>query len=79
MPPSRPPRCATLRVVEATELEQKPKQTPILHRVVAVLVLVAAVALVIHFIAGLVMAIFYVAVIAAVVIAVLWALKTILW
>ena len=72
------PRCATLRIMEATELEQKPKRTPILHRIVAVLVLVAVVALVIHLIAGLVMTIFYVALIVAAAIAVLWALKTLL-
>ena len=64
--------------MEATELEHTPKRTPILHRVVAGLVLVAVAALVIHLIAGLVMTIFYVALIAVAVIAVVWALRTIL-
>lgn len=41
------------------------------------LVLIAAAALVIHFIAGLLLTIFYVALAVAVVIAVVWALRTI--
>lgn len=60
-----------------TELEQAPKRSPILHRAAAGLVLIAAAALAIHFIAGLLLTIFYVALAVAVVIAVIWALRTI--
>jgi hypothetical protein len=70
--------CATLRVVEATELEQAPRRPSILRRILAVLVIIAAVALVIHLIAGLLMTIFYVALAVAILIAVLWALNTLL-
>lgn len=43
------------------------------------MVLVAAAALVIHLIIGLVVAVFWIAVVAAAVVAVLWALKTLVW
>ena len=62
--------------MQATDLEQAPKRTPIARRVVAGLVLIAAAALIIHFIAGLLMTIFYVALAVAVVIAVVWAVGT---
>lgn len=71
-------RCATLGVVEATELKEAPRRPSILRRTLALLVLIAAAALVIHFIAGLLMVIFYVALGVAVLIAVVWALNTLL-
>ena len=46
---------------------------------VGALMLIAAVALVLKLVVGLVMTVFYVAVVAAVVLAVLWALKTLFW
>lgn len=75
-PPLRFQRCATLGVVEATELKEAPRRPSILRRALAVVVLIAAAALVIHFIAGLLMVIFYVAVAVAALIAVVWALHT---
>ena len=46
------------------------------RKVAAGLILVAAVALVIHFAIGLVMAVFWIAVVLAAIVAVIWALKT---
>ena len=54
-----------------------PHRTPIVRRAAAGLVLIAAVALAIHFIIGLIMTIFWVVVAVAAVVAVLWAIKTI--
>ena len=64
--------------MEASELKEAPKRHSFLRRALAVLVIIAAIALVIHFIAGLLMTIFYVALAVAVLIAVVWALNTIL-
>jgi hypothetical protein len=50
----------------------------VVRKVTAGLVLVAAAALVIHFAIGLVMAVFWTAVVIAAIVAVIWALKTIL-
>jgi hypothetical protein len=60
------------------ELEAQGPRTPVLRRVTAGLVLVAAAALVIHFAVGLVVAVFWTAVVLVAIVAVLWALKTIL-
>jgi hypothetical protein len=60
-------------------MEQTRSRPPILRKAVAGLVLVAAVALVIHLVVGLVVAVFWIAVVVAAVIAVVWALKTIIW
>jgi hypothetical protein len=60
-----------------TELDTQPARTPIVRRAAAGLVLVAAVALAIHFVIGLIMTIFWVVVAVAAVLAVIWALKTI--
>ena len=60
-----------------TELDARPARTPIVRRAAAGLVLVAAVALAIHFVIGLIMTIFWVVVAVAAVLAVIWALKTI--
>jgi hypothetical protein len=60
-----------------TDIEAQPHRTPIVRRAAAGLVLIAAVALAIHFVIGLIMTIFWVIVAVAAVGAVLWALKTI--
>jgi hypothetical protein len=62
-----------------SELEARPPRPPVLRRVAAGLVLIAAVALAIHIVIGLVVTIFWIAVALAVAVAVLWALKTIVW
>jgi Flp pilus assembly protein TadB len=58
---------------------EAPRRPPLLRRVLAVLVLVAAAALAIHLVIGLVMAVFWVVVVLLVAVAVLWALKTVVW
>lgn len=66
--------------MQRTELEQTPKHhTPILRKALAGVVLVVAVALAIKLLLGFVMAIFWTIVAVAVVIAILWALKTLVW
>jgi hypothetical protein len=62
-----------------TELEARPHHTPILRKLVAGVVLIIAAALVIKLAIGFVMAIFWTIVGVALVIAILWALKTIFW
>ena len=64
--------------MEASELKEAPRRPSIVRRALALLVLIAAAALVIHLIAGLLMVIFYVALGVAVLIAVVWALNTLL-
>ena len=59
------------------ELEASTPRTPVVRKVAAGLSLVAAAALVIHFAIGLVMAVFWTAVVLAAIVAVIWALKTI--
>jgi hypothetical protein len=59
-----------------TDLEATRARPPILKRAVAGLVLIAVAALAIHFIIGLVVAVFWVAVVVAAIVAVLWAVKT---
>jgi hypothetical protein len=61
------------------ELETQPRRTPILRKAFAGLVLVAAVALAIHLVIGLVLAVFWFAVVLLAVVGVLWALKTLVW
>ena len=65
--------------MQRTELEQTQHHTPILRKALAGVVLVVAVALAIKFILGFVMASFWTIVAVAVVIAILWALKTLVW
>jgi hypothetical protein len=72
----RPGGPARYAVGMETDAPQRPS---ILRRVLAVLVLVAAAALAIHLVIGLVMAVFWVAVVLVVAVAVLWALKTVVW
>jgi hypothetical protein len=62
-----------------SDLEQTRSRPPILRKAVAGLVLVAAAALAIHVVIGLVVTIFWIAVVLAAAVAVLWALKTIVW
>lgn len=62
-----------------SDLEPTRSRPPILRKAVAALVLVAAAALVIHLIVGLVVAVFWIAVVVAAVVGVVWALKTLVW
>lgn len=62
-----------------SELEAAPSRPPVLKRVFAGLVLIVAAALAVKIVIGLVMAVFWTVVAVAVVIAILWALKTIFW
>lgn len=62
-----------------TEVEVQPHHTPILRRVFAGLVLVVVAALIVKLVIGFVMAIFWTIVAVAAVLAVLWALKTLIW
>lgn len=59
------------------QVEPTRSRPPVLKRVAAGLVLIVAAALAIHFIIGLIMTVFWIVAIAAVVVAVIWALKTI--
>lgn len=61
-----------------TQVQNRPARPPVLRRAFAGLVLIVAAALALKLIIGFVMAIFWGAVVVAAVIAVLWALKTIL-
>lgn len=62
-----------------TEFEAEPKGPSLLRRALAVIVLIAVAALAIHIVVGLVMAVFWFAVVIAAALAVLWALKTLVW
>jgi uncharacterized membrane protein YccC len=59
------------------EVEATRARPPVLKRAAATLVLVAIAALAIHFIIGLVVAVFWIVVAVAAVVAVLWAVNTI--
>ena len=61
-----------------SQIEASRSKPPVLRRAVAGLVLVVAAALIIKLAIGFVMAIFWTVVVIAAIIAVLWALKTIL-
>lgn len=62
-----------------SELETPPARTPILRKAAAGVILVIAAALAIKLVIGLVTAVFWVAVVLAAVVGVLWALKTLVW
>jgi hypothetical protein len=62
-----------------SQLEVQSAKPPVLKRAFAGLVLVAAAALAIKIVIGFVMAIFWTVVAIAVVAAILWALKTLVW
>lgn len=78
-PSPGPHRVERYAVCMRTKLEARPARPPILRRALAGLILIAAALLAVHVVAGLVMAIFWVAVGLVVLVAVLWALKTIVW
>jgi hypothetical protein len=59
------------------QVEPSRSRPPVLKRAAAGLVLIVAAALAIHFIIGLIMTVFWIIAIAAVVVAVIWALRTI--
>lgn len=61
----------------SANLERSRSRPPVLKRVGAGVVLVAAVALAVHFVIGLIMTVFWIIVAVAAIAAVLWALKTI--
>ena len=62
-----------------TQIEPRPERTPVLRKAVAGVVLILAVALVVKLAIGFVMAIFWTIVTVAVVVAILWAIKTLIW
>ncbi|MBV8987774.1 MAG: hypothetical protein JO372_04350 [Solirubrobacterales bacterium] len=62
-----------------TELENRPARPPVLRRVAAGMILIVAAVLAIHVVIGLVLSVFWIALAIAVAVAVLWALKTIVW
>ena len=61
------------------ELEDRPARPPVLKRAAAGLVLIAAAALGIWIVIGVIKAILWTAVVIVVALAVLWAVKTIVW
>jgi hypothetical protein len=62
-----------------TEVEARPHHTPILRKAFAGVVLIVAVALALKLVIGFVIAIFWTVAIIAIVLAVLWAVKTLVW
>ncbi|MBV9193147.1 MAG: hypothetical protein JO168_03300 [Solirubrobacterales bacterium] len=62
-----------------TQLEPSPSRPPVVRRAAAGVVLLLAGALAVKLVIGFVMAIFWTVVAVAVVVAVLWALKTLVW
>ncbi len=62
-----------------TEIEARPARHPVVRKAVAGVVLIVAVALAIKIVLGLLTTIFFVVVGAAVVVGIVWALKTLLW
>jgi hypothetical protein len=61
-----------------SELEASRSRPPILKKAAAGLILVAIAALAIHFVVGLVVAVFWIAVVVAAIVGVLWAVNTLL-
>jgi hypothetical protein len=62
-----------------TEVEPAPARHPVVRKAVAGVVLIVAVALAIKIVLGLITTIFFVVVGAAIVVGILWALKTLFW
>lgn len=60
-----------------SDLEAHRSRPPVLKRAAAGLVLLAVAALALHFIISLVVTVFWIAVVVAAIVAVLWALKTV--
>jgi hypothetical protein len=61
-----------------SELEASRSRPPVLKKAAAGLILVAVAALAIHFVIGLVVAVFWIAVVVAAIVGVLWAVNTLL-
>lgn len=61
-----------------SEVEATRSRTPVLKKAAAGLILIAVAALVIHFVIGLVVAVFWIAVVVAAIVGVLWAVNTLL-
>lgn len=62
-----------------TEIEAQPSHTPVLRKALAGVVVILVAALAVKIAIGFVMAIFWTIVAVAAVVAVLWALKTLIW
>jgi hypothetical protein len=62
-----------------TEIEAQPSHTPVLRKALAGVVVILVAALAVKIAIGFVMAIFWTIVAVAAVLAVLWALKTLIW
>jgi hypothetical protein len=63
-----------------TEIEAAPKRhTPVLRKALAGVVLIVAVALALKLVIGFVIAIFWTVVAIALAVAILWAIKTLVW
>jgi len=62
-----------------TEIERRPARTPILRKAGAGLVLIVAAALAIKLVLSVAAAVFWTVVTIAIVVAVIWALKTLFW
>lgn len=60
-----------------SDLEASRSRPPILRRAAAGLILIAVAALAVHFVIGLIMTVFWIAVVIAAVVAVAWALRNI--
>jgi hypothetical protein len=70
---------ARYAVVMSNELEAQPSKTPVVRKALAGVVLVIVAALAVKVIIGLILSVFWVIIGVAAVIAVIWALKTIVW
>jgi hypothetical protein len=62
-----------------SDVEASRSRPPVLRRMGAGLIVLAGAALIIHFVIGLVVTVFWITVVLAAAVAVLWALKTIVW
>ena len=62
-----------------TNVEARPHHTPVLRKAFAGVVMVVAAALILKLVIGFVIAIFWTVAVVALVLAVLWALKTLIW
>lgn len=62
-----------------TDVEERQSHTPVLRKALAGVVLIIVAALAIKLVVGFVTAIFWTIVVVAAVVAVLWALKTLVW
>lgn len=65
--------------MRTSELEARPRYHPVVRKGFAGLVLIIAAALALKFVIGFVIAIFWTILAVAVVVAIAWALKTLLW